>query len=204
MSGRGPSEPRAGQRAERARLFVALELPDPVRAALRSWGSALGPEIASELRLVEPEALHATLCFLGWRPVREVEPIADVCEAAVTGPVAGLALGNAIWLGRGRPRVLALELVDASGALIRLQEAIARALVAAEYHEPESRPFRAHVTVARAGRQGRVSRRELEPPAPVTFEGRDVTLFRSWAGLGARRGPGGLRYEALRRTSLPG
>ncbi len=51
---------------ERVRLFVALELPTEVRSALRSWAAEHVGAMA-RLRLVEPESLHVTLCFLGWR-----------------------------------------------------------------------------------------------------------------------------------------
>jgi RNA 2',3'-cyclic 3'-phosphodiesterase len=200
MPGSGSSATSAG---ERARLFVALELPGAVRAELEVWGAAQLPEQAG-LRVVEPEALHVTLCFLGWRPVDQVERIAATYEAAASGPIAELTLGAPTWLGTRRARVIAVALADASGELARLQKAIAQALLAAGCYEPEARPFLAHVTVARVGRRDQLIRRELEPPAPITFEGRDVTLFRSWAGLGARRRPTGAKYEALRTTSLRG
>lgn len=204
MPGSGSSATSAGERAgERARLFVALELPEAVRAELEVWGAAQLPDQAG-LRVVEPAALHVTLCFLGLRAVEQIPRIAAAYEAAVAGPVAELTLGAPTWLGTKRARVITVELADASGALARLQQAIARALVAAGCCEPEARPFLAHVTVARVGRRSQLIRRELEPPAPVTFEGRDVTLFRSWAGLGARRRPAGGKYEALRTTSLRG
>jgi 2'-5' RNA ligase len=201
---RGSDARRGGEPAERARLFVALELPGGARDELELWGAAQLPEPA-RVRLVEAEALHVTLCFLGWRSVDEIDRIAGACAAAASGPAAELALGPPTWLGSKRSRVLAVELADASGTLARLQQTIARALVAAGCYEPETRPFLAHVTVARAGRRGHLTRRELKPPAPVAFVGRDVTLFRSWAGLGTRRRPAGVsRYEALRTASLRG
>jgi 2'-5' RNA ligase len=203
VPGSRSSATSARERAERARLFVALELPGPVRAELEVWGAAQLPEQAG-LRVVEPAALHVTLCFLGWRAVEQIPRIAAAYEAAVDGPAAALTLGAPAWLGTKRARVIAVELADASGALARLQQAIARALVAAGSYEPEARPFLAHVTVARVGRRSQLIRRELEPPSPITFAGRDVTLFRSWAGLGARRRPAGPKYEALRTTSLRG
>jgi RNA 2',3'-cyclic 3'-phosphodiesterase len=187
--------------AARARLFVALELPDVVRAELEVWGAGELPAQAG-LRVVEPEALHVTLCFLGWRAVDQIEQIANAYAAASRGPLAELTLGAPIWLGSRRSRVVAIELADPTGQLVALQQAIARALTAAGCYEPDGRPFLAHVTVARVGRRGQVTPRELRPPAPLTFGGRDVTLFRSWAGLGADRSRAGAVYEALRTTSL--
>jgi RNA 2',3'-cyclic 3'-phosphodiesterase len=188
---------------QRARLFVALELPDAIRGELEVWGAGQLPPQAG-LRVVEPEALHVTLCFLGWRPVDQIERIADACAAAASAPVPELTLGPPIWLGSRRARVIAVALADPTGRLGRVQHTIADALADAGCFEPDGRPFVPHVTVARFGRRGQVTRRELRPPAPLTFEGRDVSLFRSWAGLGAGRdrGAGAPRYEALRRTSL--
>jgi 2'-5' RNA ligase len=49
----------------RARLFLALDLPEPARAAIAAWRDELVSERA-DLRPVRPEALHVTLVFLGW------------------------------------------------------------------------------------------------------------------------------------------
>jgi 2'-5' RNA ligase len=199
---RRSGRPDTAQPAERARLFVALELPLAIRVQLEKWRDGQLAELDG-LRVVEPEALHVTLCFLGWRPVDQIERIADVCAAAASGqPEAELVLGGPVWLGTRRSRVLAVELRDVLGTLAALQRAIAGALGAAGLYEPETRPFLAHVTVARVRRSGRVARRGLEPPASIAFPAGQVTLFRSWAGLGEHRGPDGARYEALRTTSL--
>jgi 2'-5' RNA ligase len=45
--------------AERTRLFVALDLPSAARAALERWRSTALRDVEG-LRLVAPEALHAT------------------------------------------------------------------------------------------------------------------------------------------------
>jgi 2'-5' RNA ligase len=55
-------------KSPRARLFVALDLPDPVRAGLELWQAR---ELEDEaLRPVRPDALHVTLCFLSYHPER--------------------------------------------------------------------------------------------------------------------------------------
>ena len=69
--------------------------------------TAWGAQRAGKVRLLEPEALHLTLCFLGARPVQELAPIA----AAVQGIGAfdlRLSLGAPLWLPPRRPRSLAL------------------------------------------------------------------------------------------------
>jgi 2'-5' RNA ligase len=103
---------------ERARLFVALELPDDVREELIGWRSGVLPE-RPRLRLIAHEHLHVTLCFLGWQEVTEIGRIGDVLSVAAEAGAARLALGDGIWLPSRRPRVLAATLADRSGAFRR-------------------------------------------------------------------------------------
>jgi RNA 2',3'-cyclic 3'-phosphodiesterase len=183
--------------AERVRLFVALELPTDVRAALHGWA---GEEVAGveRLRLVAPESLHVTLCFLGSRLAAEAGEIAASCRAAVSALAAPeLMVGEALWLPPRRPRVLSVALTDDDHArLAAVQSALARALVAGGFYEPEARPFLAHVTVARVGRDARIRPRELPSPGAMGFTGERITLFAS------RLGPGPAHYEALATATL--
>jgi 2'-5' RNA ligase len=187
---------------ERARLFVALELPEDVRRELVGWrASALGPD--AELRLVPAEALHVTLCFLGWRTAGEIDQVAAACEQAAAAEPVELSLGDPVWLPRRRPSVLAVELADPRGALTAAQSALSDALQAGGWYAPESRPFFAHVTVARVGKGGRAPRERLSAPEPIAFTGSTVTLYRSRlsaAGAGYDRS-GRLRLSPTRSRS---
>ena len=180
---------------ERLRLFAALELPDSARSELASWCSSALSGIRG-LRVVRPEDLHATLCFLGSRPAREVEEIGAACGVVAGEPAVDAAFGEALWLPRRRPRVLAVSLEDADGALARMQAALAAALVAGGWYAPESRPYLAHVTVARIGRDGAVRATELPAPPSVDVRCSRVTLYRS------RLSPSGARYEPLSVVEL--
>ena len=189
--------------AARTRLFVALELPEQVRAALAAWGAGVAADVHGEraLRVLPPESLHVTLCFLGWRDEGHVEAIAALALGAVPvgAPAPRLALGAPAWLPRRRPRVLAVDLADDGGALAGLQAQVSDALEAGAGFEPEKRPFRPHVTVARVPRGARVSTRdELAVPAPLQFAGAAVTLYRS------RLSRAGAQYEPLARAELAG
>ena len=184
--------------AERARLFVALELPPATREELSGWSRARvgGVEAA---RPVRPESLHVTLCFLGQRPVSDVPGIAAASRTAVAGsPAPRLRVQDVLLLPPRRPRVLALALAEIDGdRLARAQAALAGALVHAGYYAPERRRFLAHVTVARV--VARLPRSlDLSPPDPAPFAGDRVTLFRS------RLGSGPARYEPLDTVVLAG
>lgn len=148
------------------------------------------------LRLIAPEDLHATLCFLGWRGAQDVDEIWGACQVAAAEEVVELRLGDAMWLPKRRPRVLAVALEDRAGALTRMQSTLSRALAAGGWYAPESRPYLAHVTVARVSNRARPRARQLVPPPPLATRGSCVTLYRS------QLGPSGARYEPLRTLEL--
>lgn len=175
------------------RLFVALELPDDAVAALAAFREA---EASEAWRPVRDEALHVTLAFLGGRPEEDVERIGSVMRSAAR-PVPRLALGAALLLPPRRARVLCAAISDFDGALGALQADVSRGLGDAGLYEPETRPFRAHATVARLRSRVRAPRSARTPgPEPLAFAGEAVTLFHS------RPQPGGARYDALVRVPL--
>lgn len=168
---------------ERARLFVALDLPDAVREALVAWRAPLLAGVVGErLRPVAPEALHVTLCFLGDLPLGSVSAVTDALVASEGTPRPGLALGDPLWLPRRAPRVLTVALADGRGELGRLQGLLAGRLAAGGWLRPGPRPFLPHVTVARV--RGRLRPFELPLPPALDFRPPAVTLYRSRLGRG--------------------
>jgi RNA 2',3'-cyclic 3'-phosphodiesterase len=175
------------------RLFVALDLPEPARAALVAFRTAMADPAV--WRPVPDEALHLTLAFLGHRPEADVERIAAILRRApVNAP--RLTLGRALGLPLKRPRALTAAIVDHDGTLKGLQRWVSRELAEAGLYEPEEREFRAHATVARLRPDARVAGAKMPGPAPVTFYGEAITLYRSQL----RRE--GARYEPLARLPL--
>jgi len=177
------------------RLFVALDLTAPARAALAAFRDAsTDPDV---WRPVPDEALHVTLAFLGHRPEGEAERVAAVLRGAA-GPAAELALGPALLLPPRRARVLCAAIEDRGGALGALQARVSAALATAGLYEPERRPFRPHATVARlrAGARPPRAAARLDGPEPVAFAGEAVTLYRS------RLSRAGARYEPLERIAI--
>jgi 2'-5' RNA ligase len=180
---------------ERVRLFVALELPDDVRDALVEWRRRVVGNVRG-LRLVAPESLHVTLCFLGWRYASELDAITAACDGVSAPARPPLFLGEAIWLPRRRPGVLAVKLDDPDGRLADAQQAFSQALESDGWYTPEQRPFMAHVTVGRVARGARVRAVGLPAPRRLAFEGATVALFRS------RPMAGGSKYDALATVAL--
>jgi 2'-5' RNA ligase len=180
----------------KARLFVALDLPEDAREALVAWRErALGGR--GELRLLDPAALHVTLVFLGYLPEGEIDRIAELTAAALppAEPPVLTALGVKPVPPRA-PRLFALDLADDGDRCGALQAEVAGALAGAGLYEPEKRPFWPHVTLARVRKGARV-RASAPPPPPIDpWRGTAVTLYRSVL----RRD--GARYDALHRVAL--
>jgi RNA 2',3'-cyclic 3'-phosphodiesterase len=181
-------------RPSTARLFVALELPEETATALRRWGrealSAWGPSVGSP-RLLEREALHLTLCFLGARPFAELDALTDSLAGCAWEQAGPLEIGAPVWLPPRRPRALAVEIHDETGALASLQRLVSASLRSSCDWQPPRGRFRAHVTVIRA-RDGAGSATVGLPPTPaLSFVPARMTLLRSHLE------PTGARYELL-------
>jgi RNA 2',3'-cyclic 3'-phosphodiesterase len=187
-------------KSPRARLFVALDLPERMLAGIEAWGSR---ELADPaLRPVPRRSLHITLAFLGHRPEKEIEGIAAaVAESAAPAP--RIELLDPVGRPPGRPRLFALP--ARSPGAEELQADLERRLVAGRFHKAEKRPFWPHVTVARVRPEARGSRRparlehrpsELPAALKRPVFGVRMTLYRS------ELKPSGARYLPLAQVEL--
>lgn len=189
-------------KSPRARMFVALDLPERVRRGLAEWGRRELRDPA--LRPVRPESLHVTLAFLGWTAEKEVGRLEEIVRE-VAGPAPSLRLGDPVQRPkRGRARLFALP--AESAGTVELQAALQENLVAARLYEPEKRSFWPHVTVARVRREERGKQRpalvEKRPGALPrgllrAFDGVRITLYRS------ELQPQGAQYTPLAQVELP-
>ena len=173
---------------------MALDLPEDVRSRLADWRDELIRE-RDDLRPVAEEALHVTLAFLGYRPEQEAVAIAEAMTSAA-GEAPLLSASEVVPLPPRRPRLFALDLDDADGACVRLQQAVSDALEAGRFYKPEKRPFWPHVTLARVKRNQRADPLPAEPPAFEPFRAPQLTLYRSTLR------PQGAKYDALATTGL--
>lgn len=172
---------------ELLRLFVAVELPDPVREALADLQGQLRRRGLEGLRWVRPEGIHLTLKFLGETPADRLEAISvALAEAARSVAPFPLVLGSPGTFGDRRgPRVLWVDVAGDLHPLRRLQERVERAMVALGF-PPEERPFSPHLTLARvrapaprdtAARIAQAVRQVRLPP--LEMEVRELSLMRS-------------------------
>jgi 2'-5' RNA ligase len=196
----------------RVRLFVALELPDPWRAALSQSAAALERSAPGVARWVDSALMHVTLVFLGGQdPARLSSIQAAVDAAAAESPEFTLRLSApGAFGGRRSLRVIWVGVDDRPpGALTRLQQSVAGRLRDAGLDFDDS-PFRAHVTLGRAQRAASPSQSEAMHRAVTGgiggaavlgvegFEVEQVSLIRSDLR------PTGPIYTPLHRAPLAG
>ena len=205
MSERASDGDGASGEDERARLFVALDLPDAPLAAIAAWQAAEARRRggAPGLRAVPPDSLHVTLAFLGERPVTDLEAIVAVLEGLEPGPIEAELLPEPVPVPRRRPHLFALELC--SPGAISLQGALASGLREIGVYRLERRPFWPHLTVFRVpGRRSRAAagarRVRLQPLGDGSghaFGFVRVALYRS------NLRPEGASYSRLAANELP-
>jgi 2'-5' RNA ligase len=195
-------------KSPRARLFVALDLPEDIRAGLEAWQA---DELTDEaLRPVAPQALHVTLCFLSYHPEKKIDEIAALVTGVEPRLVEMRLEPEPVPLPKGRPRLFAVA--APSEATIALQQELSDSLEAKRFYKPEKRPFWPHVTVARVRsepgsrsgkRRGRGKPREVaDSPSSLpgellqAFEAPRLALYRSHLR------PTGAEYVRLAELNL--
>ncbi len=129
------------------RLFVALDIPDAVRRALRELMARLKPECEGA-RWVRPEGMHITLKFLGEMEEAKLDSI----RAALSSIRCGQAVeshfrGIGFFPNEFHPRVVWCG-IEASSNLPQLAAGVDRALQQLGF-SAESHPFTPHLTLAR-------------------------------------------------------
>ena len=172
------TEPDEHTGSSRIRLFLAVELPDPVLRELERITSMLQASLGVG-RWVPPANRHVTVKFLGWTwprllpwVEREVELVART-EQAFHACLTGL---GTFPPGSRKARVLWAGIDDPDERLARLASGLDAAL--AREFEPERRAFSAHATLARFDPPVQVPLESVEPHVePFAIEA--VTLFLS-------------------------
>ncbi len=124
------------------RLFIAIGLPEDLRARLAALGNGL-----PGARWVGEENLHLSLRFLGELDGGEAADV-DASLTAVRLPAFELGLEGISHFGEGRNLRALWAGVRPSPALMRLQAKIEQAVIRAG-QPPEKRKFKPHVTLAR-------------------------------------------------------
>ena len=189
---------------ERWRVFVAIELPEPVRARLQAPIDGLEP-LHDWVRANAVDRIHLTLHFLGHLPVADVEALTPKLGEVVAahsriellargvGAFPNIGRAQVLWAGIGGPDLARLTTLQADlGSVLRA------AGVAVEDR------FHPHLTLARVRRPIRgPGRKRLkdwharwQEASFGEFTATDVSLMRSQLGTGPPR------YSTLASLSL--
>jgi RNA 2',3'-cyclic 3'-phosphodiesterase len=197
----------SGDHPASRRVFIAVPLPEPalreVTALVESVRAKADPDVR-DVRWVRLDGLHLTLRFIGLVAEERLEAIGTAMDrvAGSTAPFEVVVAGAGAFPTTGRPRALWLDLAvgrkDLAAAAAALEDELAVTGL-----ERSDRPYRAHLTVARADgvRAGAdVARRLIEAATGLeaTFTAGELVLFQTIQGGGPAR------YERLRSTPLQG
>ena len=187
------------------RLFAAVDLDETVRTTSAGSARALTTRLdpSSTVRWVAPEQLHVTLRFLGEVSDVRAESVRralsvpwDIC--AFTASLAGVDL----FPSSGAPSVIWLGVDEGREQMVALRAELDRRLVPLGF-KPETRPFRAHLTLGRVRRRGAILRPALlavlskHEPAPAHWVVDRVSLYESrWSYRGST-------YHVVESAVLP-
>jgi 2'-5' RNA ligase len=173
---------------EAVRSFIAIELPVDLVTRLRNFQAGLNSPKLRYVKWVDPGSMHLTLKFLGSVDAGRLESIKEAAATAVRSqhPFELTTGSIGFFPGPQRARVFWLGLEGDTEELGRLQQGIDRAMAGLGF-EIESRPFTAHLTLARlrdecSGAErlefaGMVRPAVFEPGPPIQVQA--VALMRS-------------------------
>ncbi len=188
------------------RVFVALELPEPLKQSLAELIDGFRQRLPPRsVRWVRPEGIHLTLKYYGAVEKERVPELAQAlgAVAAQSAPVRLGVEGLGVFPGPLRPQVIWLGLAGDIDRLQHLAEAVEAASHALGF-EREGRAFRPHLTLGRVGRGLRPAdlqavagfARDGHVPSLGEFEADTLSLMNS------QLRPGGSVYTALARARL--
>jgi RNA 2',3'-cyclic 3'-phosphodiesterase len=178
------------------RLFIAISLSAAVEAQLKQLTATLQP-LAPHLRWSHPESWHITLQFLGNATEEQYAHLLPRLSGLKASPFAIDFDG----LGVFEPSGVFILKVAPAPALIALQIKVVEATQPCGF-EPETRPYRPHITLARSKSASRISElRPLldRPGQKVSFDRLLATEFRLYE---SHPSTAGSSYEVINRFPL--
>lgn len=186
---------------ETFRAFVAIDLPESVRASLEAAQEEL-KSYRFRIKWVRPESIHLTLKFLGPIDVSRTDEIAEAMTLAAKGrAVLSLkASGMGVFPHARRARVIWVGLGGQLDHLKSLQQTLDAHLANLGF-PAETRRFKGHLTLGRvkgkitAGHM-RAALDKFEKFESEAFEVNRIILFQSDLQ------PGGAVYYRVRQVNF--
>jgi 2'-5' RNA ligase len=146
---------------EQIRSFIAIELPDELKARLDQLESQLKSGEQPWVKWVSPDSIHLTLKFLGSIATNRIGEITKAMEEATQG-IAPFHLeirGLGVFPNLRRVQVAWVGVSGEVDKLSQLQKRIEAELAPLGF-APESRPFTSHLTLARLRNQTPLDERQ--------------------------------------------
>ncbi len=176
------------------RVFVALDIPEEVRAALGALVAQL-KGVCRGARWARVEGLHVTLKFIGQASEDQVKRMQAALEGIrATAPAQMTFAGAGFFPNARSPRVFWTG-IEGSPVLAWLATEVERRLEPLGV-ERETRPFRPHLTLARFNAPGDAAGlpEALQKLGPLHFGSLQTSTFHLYQSHLER---GGARYERL-------
>lgn len=186
------------------RVFVAIN-PDErtiveIGGLVRECRGKLPRGIKRQIRFLPPENWHITLSFLGYQDEANVEKIeVALGETAKRFAPAEVGLESLVWGPLGRPPRMIWLLGDGetSKKLGEMKNSFEDLLGEKNVlFDRETRPFNAHITLARFDLRLPQPRPAIEKRAGLRFEAKSLDLVES------RLERGGAKYEIVQEFPL--
>jgi 2'-5' RNA ligase len=173
---------------ETVRCFIAIELPDEVKAGLRDIQSRLKLGSKAPVKWVDPDGVHLTLKFLGGVDAAKIAPISAAMKEAARGvsPFSLKVEGLGAFPNLRRVQVIWVGVSGEVERLADLQQRLENNMAELGF-APEKRHFTPHLTMARVRDQASLAEREglgqlIAGPgfeASYSFPVAEVSLMRS-------------------------
>ena len=146
---------------EQVRSFIAIELPDELKAGLIQLQARLKLGEQPWVKWVDPNSIHLTLKFLGSIAVDKIGKITRAVEEATEGisPFCLEVKELGVFPNLRRVQVVWVGISGEVDKLGQLQKHIESNLVPLGF-APESRPFTPHLTLARLRSQVSLDERQ--------------------------------------------
>lgn len=183
------------------RLFVALDIPQDVRARISAFAERVHP-LCPSARWARVEGLHVTLKFIGEVPDAKLAEITHALSAIKAGPFEVKFERVGFFPSSKSPRAFWIG-VQAGDGLPKLAEAVSAVLESVGIGR-EDRAYSPHLTLARAGFK-RGANQNLKALTSLltgeietfgTMTAHEFFLYRSQLGRG------GSTYTRLERFGL--
>ena len=187
---------------EKIRTFIAINIPDHVREAIREFQKKL-KEHRADVKWVRPESIHITLKFLGDVEIGRIDKIAHAVQDAVkdTEPFAVSVSGVGMFPNERRPRVLWVGVKEGAEILSDLAGKIDHALSTMGF-EKEKRKYSAHLTLGRVRSPGYIEK-TVKDMRSMGFESEPFTVG-SIEVMKSQLLKTGALYTALHHIKLKG